>query len=200
MTFNVPSFFAGVGTVLGLLIVGFGGGVLMSGVVMDKGPRPPSKIEQHGAEVARPPIVAATPVPVAEAKDPAPVPQAEPQAPAPPQPQAQPTMIAAPSHVQTAPLGPQHPVALVNPAPEPRNAQHDARAKAREAKRAAEKKKAEQRKIAKRRRQQQNKEAQVSGATAERSKQQDLDDDDERAERPFFVRREDAFFRLFGTD
>jgi hypothetical protein len=48
---------------LELLIVGFGGGVLMSGVVMDKGPRPPSKIEQHAAEVARPPIVAATPVP-----------------------------------------------------------------------------------------------------------------------------------------
>ena len=32
MTLNVPSFFAGIGTVLALLVLGFGGGVMMSGV------------------------------------------------------------------------------------------------------------------------------------------------------------------------
>src|SRR3954451_15616005 len=61
MTLNAPSFFAGVGTVLGLLIVGFGGGVLMSGVVSDNTPREPNKIEKRAAEIAKPPAVETKP-------------------------------------------------------------------------------------------------------------------------------------------
>src|SRR5437016_10531456 len=63
MTFNAPSFFVGVGSVLGILAVGFGGGVLMSGVISDKGPREPSKIERHAAEAAKSRPVETTPVP-----------------------------------------------------------------------------------------------------------------------------------------
>ena len=47
-TFNVPSFFAGVATVLAILIVGFGGGVMMSGVLSDTS-RKPNKIERQAA-------------------------------------------------------------------------------------------------------------------------------------------------------
>ena len=49
MTLNVPSFFAGIGTVVVLLTLGFGGGVLMSGVIGDK-PREPGKVEKWAAE------------------------------------------------------------------------------------------------------------------------------------------------------
>ena len=60
MTLNVPSFFAGIGTVVVLLMLGFGGGVMMSGVINDK-PREPGKVEMGrrsaegsgGAEDAR---------------------------------------------------------------------------------------------------------------------------------------------------
>ena len=45
-TFNVPSFFAGVATVLAILVVGFGSGVMMSGVLSDTA-RKPSKIERQ---------------------------------------------------------------------------------------------------------------------------------------------------------
>src|SRR6186713_1692174 len=80
MTLNVPSFFAGIGTVVVLLTLGFGGGVMMSGVISDK-PREPAKVEKWAAEARKspaaetekPPVVTATPVPVAPAPAPAPV-------------------------------------------------------------------------------------------------------------------------------
>ena len=62
MALNVPSFFAGIGTVLALLILGFGGGVLMSGVISDS-PRERGKVEKWAAEAQKAPVVAATPVP-----------------------------------------------------------------------------------------------------------------------------------------
>ena len=49
MTFNVPSFFAGVSTVLLTLVVGFGGGVLMTGTFTDR-PREPNKLERRATE------------------------------------------------------------------------------------------------------------------------------------------------------
>ena len=78
MTLNVPSFFAGIATVVVLLTLGFGGGVMMSGALSDK-PREPSKVEKWAAEAQKPPatetqkapVITATPVPVAPA--PAPV-------------------------------------------------------------------------------------------------------------------------------
>ena len=76
MTLNFPSFFAGIGTVLALLTLGFGGGVLVSGVISDS-PREPGKVEKWAAEAQKapaaakpvpapaPPVVSAAPVPAA---------------------------------------------------------------------------------------------------------------------------------------
>ena len=221
MTFNVPSFFAGIGTVLALLVVGFGGGVLMSGVMMDKGPREPSKMERRAAENATPPpVIAASPVPVPAAQpaapepkpaEPLPAPQpkmtAEPAVPpqaAPPTPAVPPTVTvenAAPKPL----LGPQQPVSLQNPAQEPSRAQADRN----EAKRiAAERRKAERaerRKLAEQRRDQQRLREVEQKAAAEQTRRVEVDDeDDEPVQRPFLLRRErDDFvppprFRLFG--
>ena len=151
MTFNAPSFFAGVGTVLACLVVGFGGGILISGVLTD-GTREPNKIERRAAAETKPstsPVVVASPAPVAPAqtqaqeaaapvpaaqsaepaKSPEPVqPQAEPQSPAQPLPRPQvppppPPQIAD----QTPPLGAERAVSLVQPV-----GQEQARERARE--------------------------------------------------------------------
>ena len=88
MNFHAASYFAGIGTVLATLTLGFGGGVLMSEVIADKTPRESSKVAQQKAERARPvepPAVAATPVVVAA------IPQSEvapaPRASPPPEPE-----------------------------------------------------------------------------------------------------------------
>jgi hypothetical protein len=138
MNFNAASYFAGVGTVLATLVVGFGGGVLMSGVLSDDKPREPNKIERR-AEPAPPPAIAPTPVTVAP--QPAAVPQtavaaSAPAASAPQEPQATPAQdgpsfapgVAAPApnaepaqvppaaHAAGAPeLGPQKNVSLTRP-------------------------------------------------------------------------------------
>ena len=67
-TFNVPSFFAGVATVLALLVVGFGGGVMMSGVLSDTSHKP-SKIERQAAKdtEAKPASTPLIPTPVVPA-------------------------------------------------------------------------------------------------------------------------------------
>lgn len=70
MTFNAPSFFAGIATVLGLLVLGAGGGVLMSNVLAPDGPRSPNKVERQtaGRETAptREAVVVRSPAKVAE--------------------------------------------------------------------------------------------------------------------------------------
>ena len=85
MTFNVPSFFAGVGTVLLTLIVGFGGGVLMTGMFTDR-PREPNKLERRATEEIRPAPEAKPPTivagPVIATPVPAPQPVAEQPVPA----------------------------------------------------------------------------------------------------------------------
>ena len=48
MTFNTPSFFAGIAAAVGILALGFGGGVMMSGVLSDAS-RAPNKIERQAA-------------------------------------------------------------------------------------------------------------------------------------------------------
>lgn len=256
MTLNTPSFFAGIGTVLALLLVGFGGGVMMSGVVSDKAPREPNKIEKRAAETAKPPVletkpaaaVAAPAPPSPQATEPAPAPvqqvqtqrapmpvqqvQSQPASepvqppPAPPvrrvdlppPPAAQPQPPAAnlppepqptaPSRmtIRQVPLGPEHPVALTSPAHDPAAAaKREARRKAQEARKLEQKRKREERKLAEQRRQQSIKEARELKAATERSRPQEVDDnDDDRDQRPsFFAREPDRpferpFFRLFG--
>ena len=48
MTFNIPSFFVGIAATLGILTVGFGGGVMMSGVLSD-GTHQPNRVERQAA-------------------------------------------------------------------------------------------------------------------------------------------------------
>ena len=85
MTLNAPSFFAGIGTVVVLLVAGFGGGVLMSAMMTGDGPREPNKIERRAAEAAKPPTVASDPVPTVEDRKTEPVVQAVAAPPAAPQ-------------------------------------------------------------------------------------------------------------------
>src|SRR6185437_2347842 len=106
MMFNAPSFFAGVAAVLGILIFGFGGGVLMSSILLDNGRREPNKIERRAAEDAKPPAIETKPAAVV-----APAPPAAP----PPVPAAQPTPPPAPA-AQPAPT-PQIQQATAQPQP-----------------------------------------------------------------------------------
>src|SRR5436853_7802019 len=115
MMLNAPSFFAGIAPVLGLLVVGFGGGVMMSGVISDNTPREPSKVEKRAAEAAKPPAgevkPATAPVVVAPQPQPAPPPAqvAEP-APAP-----QPVQTPAAQPVQQAAAPPAPPALQAEP-------------------------------------------------------------------------------------
>ena len=56
MTFNAPSFFAGIGTMLALIVVGFGGGVLMSDVIFDHRSGTLTKTDRQASEQSRPPV------------------------------------------------------------------------------------------------------------------------------------------------
>ena len=108
-----------------LLAFGFGGGVLVSGIVSETVPREPNKVERRAAAPeAAPPTIAAKPVPVVpaptepQASTPAPASSAKPNeianAPQPPAP-AQQQAVTPAADAATPPLGPQQPVALVNP-------------------------------------------------------------------------------------
>jgi hypothetical protein len=221
MTFNAASYFAGVGTVLATLTLGFGGGILMSGVFTDKVPREPNRVERQIAEKAKPeapPVVTTTPVVVPTApknetiaaappatpppepqKEPAPpaAPPAAPQAQPEPQPQVTTQVVRHPPPAQ----GRERPVALVDPAiREQIRVPHDERAQ--DLKRqAAEKRKAEREKQrAERRRQQQLQEAErrrqmqeAQASAAQRSRAAEVDDE-EREERPVFGARERPVF------
>lgn len=227
MTVNVPSFFAGIGTVLVLLMLGFGGGVVMSGLIADK-PREPGKVEKWAAEAQKAPsdpqkpqVVTATPVPVlpptsaaqqpVASTEPPPEPtsvQLAPQpqqsadtAPVTPTPSVQPT-----AQPQPAPLR-ERPVALTNPA-QP-NAASDEQVRLRKAKREADKRKAEQRKqMAERQRRHELENSEQARVVEQRPRRQEIDDDDDddRAPSPLFHGREREdfkprpFFRLFGDN
>ena len=53
MAFDIRSFFIGIATVLGLLAVGFGSGIMMGGVLSGD-PKTPNKIERRAQETATP--------------------------------------------------------------------------------------------------------------------------------------------------
>ncbi|TMI99505.1 MAG: hypothetical protein E6G97_21530 [Alphaproteobacteria bacterium] len=105
MTLNAPSFFAGIGTVLGLLVVGFGGGVMMSGVISDKTPREPNRIEKRAAETAKAPVIETKPATAAVPPAPPVVPPAPPAADPTPTPQIQ--QAGSPAPAPTQPTEPQ---------------------------------------------------------------------------------------------
>ena len=113
MTFNVPSFFVGIATVLLTLTVGFGGGVLMTGVFSDRGGREPNKVARRAVEEAKPaptPAIVASPLPSAAAQTPS----------QPASPETQAVAAAAQSPVQpTAGRGAVPPAAAQAPAPQP---------------------------------------------------------------------------------
>src|SRR5437763_3746676 len=117
MTFNAPSFFAGIGTVVVLLVAGFGGGVLMSTMMTGDSSREPNKIERRAAESAKPPTVASDPVPVVEDRKAEPVVQAAAVPPAAPQnavPPAAPQNAIPPAPQNAAPPAPQSPSPQAN--------------------------------------------------------------------------------------
>lgn len=216
MTFNAPSFFAGVGTVLACLIVGFGGGILISGVLSD-GTREPSKIERRAAAEVKPspaPVTVAAPVPAAAAPVQEAVPAPQPAESKPPEPQTQPQGVTqsrpqpappqqAPPQPQTAQtLGPERPVSLTQPEGQE---QREALPKRLERKLQAEKRKAERRKQrAEQRLEAQIRKEQEIRAAVERRRIEADDDEDARYERPVFMRRdrflEPPVIRFFGSD
>jgi len=46
MPLSMPSFFAGVGTVAGALVLGFGGGILLTNTAVKDTPQPPTRVER----------------------------------------------------------------------------------------------------------------------------------------------------------
>src|SRR4051794_21764728 len=52
MAIDTRSFFVGIATVLGILAVGFGGGVMMGGVMSGGDTRTPNKVERQAKESA----------------------------------------------------------------------------------------------------------------------------------------------------
>ena len=76
MALDVRSFFIGIATVFGILAAGFGGGVLMGGVISGNDPQGPNKRERQQAaqqvpkatKPETPPVVAATPLAPATAQ------------------------------------------------------------------------------------------------------------------------------------
>jgi hypothetical protein len=80
MKFSMPSFFIGVGTVVGAIALGFGGGVLLTGSVIKETPVAPSRVERLAQpdRAAAPKIVAKADTPkidaslAADAANPAP--------------------------------------------------------------------------------------------------------------------------------
>ena len=261
MTLNAPSFFAGVGTVVVLLAGGFGGGVLMSGIISGDTPRAPNKVERRVADETKPeakpgtvepvpadravgmeasaqssaprvvvpsaapsPALPAEPQPPAnqqpatpqpQATQPAGAPQPNPQTPTPqpqstqqagtPQSGAVPPPPAAPGQAKS--LGAEQPVALVNPATEETLSRREARAKAREARREEDRRRrVERREREEARRREQVRRSEESRIAGQRARQEEVDEDERREERPVFLRRgrDDFFaaprFRWFGDD
>jgi hypothetical protein len=102
MTFDTRSFFVGIATVLGILLVGFGGGVMMGGVISGDS-KAPNKIERVATKEPKPteikeakpapvPTVVAAPAQASPAAEPAP--QSPPVVAAPPLPASAPAQVA----------------------------------------------------------------------------------------------------------
>ena len=218
MNFSFASFFAGVGTVLVTLALGFGGGVLITGAFTGDA-RQPNKLEQRaldpGSSKSAPaPVIAKVPEPQVQAAvatpSPAvaePLPPSTPAVTPPPQAQpasepvarasAQPLPSAPPQVADQQPIGPERTVSLAQPPEEQQLSRRQMRAQ--QAKARAEKRKAERRMVAERR--QQFLSEQETRSFRERRSQQAYGNDDE--DRPMIVRRERLFdaprFRFFNN-
>ena len=228
MTLDVRSFLVGAAGVLGLLVLGFGGGVMMSGVLSDE-TRQPNRIERQAArdpkppaeeiKPASPPIIVATPAPIAPAQvqvpaaapapplrpDPQPVagqpaPQAKPEPP--PVVQALPPPLPQRPQVTVHSLGPEKPVALTEPSVEQRLSRREAaRLKAQQRREERVQRREERRReIAERRQQDQMRRGEIRSAT-QRSRFQEADADDDDDDQPPIVTRQGRndfpFFRTW---
>jgi hypothetical protein len=198
MTFNIPSFFAGIAATLGILTVGFGGGVMMSGVLSD-GARQPNRIERQAArepaaketkeiKPTTAPVVVTVPAPAAPAEAQAaaavsaPEPVVSPTIP----PQTEPPSVQPAPAQQTAAqapaLGPQRPVSLAQPVEESRPSQNlsrreEARRKAQQWREERAQRREERRKqMAERRRQEETRRAE---RIVEQNSRPDADEDDD---------------------
>jgi type IV secretory pathway VirB10-like protein len=96
MRFSMNSYLLGVGTVVGALAFGFGGGILLTKTAIKDTPAGPSRIERVARQEAAPaaPPVQVTPVQVTEAR-PIPVPRPDPAPAAQPAPEPAPPVQAA---------------------------------------------------------------------------------------------------------
>lgn len=225
MTLETRSFFLGVATVTGLVVLGFGGGILMGGVL--SGDNKPNKIERMAAAAkdekpVQPAVADAKPVPVVEAK-PVPVVEAKPvdaATPAAPpavaqephpatqasQPVPQPPIAPPESKTAEAPqLGPEKPVALTQPSTgdQARSVSRREEARIRKEQRRAERaqRREERRRLIAERREREM--ARREDMRAERMKPRDFEDDDEDerpiAREPVLPRAPDLpFFRIFN--
>jgi hypothetical protein len=136
MSLHVASYFAGVGTVVATMAIGFGGGVMLTDAFVGKSERTPTLMERRAAPLseATPPVVAATPTLPADQQvmaAPAPAPSSPPQQAqaqqqtveqqaAQPQQQAVATQVAAPAPPltpQTAPQPVEAPAPQLPPGP-----------------------------------------------------------------------------------
>jgi hypothetical protein len=110
MSLHAASYFAGVGTVVATMAIGFGGGVMLTDAFVGNSDRTPTLMERRAAPLSEStaPVIAAAPAP--------PVEQQVVAAPAPPQPRAQSQVQPQTSEQQSA--APQQAVAApVAPAP-----------------------------------------------------------------------------------
>jgi hypothetical protein len=226
MTLETRSFFLGIATVAGLLVVGFGGGILM-GSVLTGDNSTPNKIERQAAAKTEQPIRAdikpvvpeVKPVPAVEAKpavaaEAKPVVLAEPPPAAVAAPQPVTQAQAAPSQPAVQPdpkaaaapqLGPEKPVALTQPPADeqvrPLSRREEARIRKEQRRAEQAQRREERRKLAAERREREMERREA--AKAERMARQDFDDDDDeraivREHRP---RAPDLpFFRIFGAN
>jgi hypothetical protein len=222
MTFDTRSFFVGIATVLGILLVGFGGGVMMGGVISGDS-MAPNKIERVATREPKPTEIketkpASTPVVVVAPAHAAPAPEPTPQSP--PAVAAPPLPASAPAQVATLPppepqsqSAPQSSVPPAQTAQAPTMAQEkqvslaqpdeplrpnlsrrdEARLKAQQRREERALRREERRKQMVERRQQEQLRRGEMRAAVERSKPQEADDDDDVHERPIITRRERPF-------
>jgi outer membrane biosynthesis protein TonB len=101
MRFSMNSYLLGVGTVVGALAFGFGGGVLLTKTAIKEQPSGPSRIERVARPEPAPPQVQVPPVQVTEARA-IPVPRADPAPAAQPGPEPAPQAAAEPKPVSEA--------------------------------------------------------------------------------------------------
>ena len=100
MRFSMNSYLLGVGTVVGALAFGFGGGILLTKTAIKDTPTGPSRIERVARQEPPP---AAPPVQVTEAR-PVPVPRPDPAPAAHPTPEPAPVQAAAEPNPETKPV------------------------------------------------------------------------------------------------